>query len=1116
MAFDLATATSLDDKTPNTGGFDLDTATPAPAQAASATLLPTATTAAPTGPLANLKMSKPEPKIGYQDLYKNDELFGILKDYAKVSGIPEQKKDQTKENYVANVVSKLREGEFNTFFGTLPALVKMKAATPEDAKKMALGMELYGKMASPWQEGGQPGITPYLQTLKELFTDPFNYAGPGVGAAVGKAGAKILAKQVVAKAVTPGIVPAITNIMTKKATAPIVGAGVDAAIAVGQDVTSQKLKQEEAKALGKEVQPLSVGQMAFAALFSAATGAGGVMGALALDKKLSGGKTAAEQFNEELTKAKSKLPTTTGANPTTAPIWSSTVTGLQENIDKLANDFMKMEGAKKLDDLSPITPLTNGAIRNDMVKRSIDVAMNIIDNDPNFVAKESQQFSSVINEVFANIEAGKIDDIVLERAINSAGLNPSDFAQANQMTVSQSAQVLNSYSQGAKLLKRMTAIDPEIQKVVDSLYGDGKETIWSPVARLAAKVKSGEREVTSIVVSGFGTTIRNVLGTTTGLTYNAAGSLIEGMMFTTGQVLSSAASGKRTEVLIKGASDTMKDAFQVFGYLKNNGLASEVVDNILKANPTIRSAITSVSPANTEASLSKFATAINVLNQAQDAFFRKAIFTASVEKHMRRVGLDMYEVIGSGKLIPSDIVKKATDETLKATFSYMPKTKGVNTLENMTETATSHIIKFVDMIPLTSIAVPFPRFLANAMAFQYRYSPIGFAQGGSNIIQGAYRNMAGKEGGDKLINTGRENVAKGLVGSGVLLAAYQYRLGNQDTEFFNFKTEGATAVDVRNFTMFGVPLAIGDYLAKMTLGIPIKAEEIAKALLDVKVPAGSQGTIVDELVSMFYSEKDMDKAQISAGKILGQYAARLTQPFAAKTIYDFIDLFRDEGSIARDPNVLTSENKFTEAFMKQIMVKLPVLKEYLPPAAVRLKEGPVYREGEFFTNIVGFRQVALKSPAEKEVVRLGIDPYKLYGASSGDRELDRAVITAANPKVIKTIEDKLNSPTYKKLSDIEKRENLYNVVEKDVSAIRKQTKQQLQGTDPNKFYKMQFDKLSSDVRTIINKNYAKDHNGVTLEEADDYKALIGYQARLIPLKYASGGLVKQTEQAFAK
>jgi hypothetical protein len=359
-------------------------------------------------------------------------------------------------------------------------------------------------------------------------------------------------------------------------------------------------------------------------------------------------------------------------------------------------------------------------------------------------------------------------------------------------------------------------------------------------------------------------------------------------------------------------------------------------------------------------------------------------------------------------------------------------------------------------------------------------------------------------------------LSKGIVGTGMIAYAYNYRVDNQDTEWFNYKTDDGTTVDVRNISMTGPLLAVADYMAKRKLGVEAPLAPVVEALAGMKVPAGTQNMILDQMMSAMSSEKDAEKLDIMFGKILGGFTTRFTQPFVVKTAYDFLDLFREEGTVARDPNVIKSDDKFTEAFVNQVKGKLPIIKEELPPAVVRLKEGPTYREGEFFTNIVGFRQAAMKSPVEQEVNKLGIEPYKLFGGSSGDKEYDRVFIEKANPLIIEAVDRAMKNEEYQKLSADEKRVSLANTVRDVAGVAREITEAEFEAKDIDKIYKMKFDKMSGEKRRIINKDYAKEHKGVTLEQAKDYGAVFEYEAQLERLQFASGGLVKQTEQAFAK
>jgi hypothetical protein len=98
---------------------------------------------------------------------------------------------------------------------------------------------------------------------------------------------------------------------------------------------------------------------------------------------------------------------------------------------------------------------------------------------------------------------------------------------------------------------------------------------------------------------------------------------------------------------------------------------------------------------------------------------------------------------------------------------------------------------------------------------------------------------------------------------------------------------------------------------------------------------------------------------------------------------------------------------------------------------------------------------------------------------------------------------------YKALSPTEQKLALTNVV-RDVTGIaRDKTDGKFLSEDLTRVKKMRFDKLSADQRKVINERYARDNNGVTLEEAKDYRAVDKYEAMLGNLAFAKGGLASK-------
>ena len=428
-----------------------------------------------------------KPKFDYQELYTNPELFKIVQDYTKVSTGKEYKEGQDKEQFVAGFMSNLRSDEWNTL-SNIAALNKLSNAsvakpdgtTLSDKEKLALGQRLFDQVKSFTEEGGQAGYSPMIDIAKSVITDPLSYFGPLVSG-VGRKVILGAAAKGVKTAATPAIVTAATT-------------GVEATIGVGGNVAEQKKKQQIAKALGEQPADLDAGQMAVAALFGSVGGFVEAKGTLAVPA----GKSGADQLNDIL-KNKMKSPT----NPN-APVTSAErilIDPVTENMDKVVEDFIKIEGRRILDEVNPATALTDAKIQKDMSARAVRVAMHVIEQDPTFRLKPGQQTSSAINEVFSNLD--NVNDAVLEQAIRKEGLTPDDFAKANKMTVTEAAQVMQQYSAASKVLKRMTEIDPEFKKQVDALF-EKPDSQVSALGRVGQAVQTLERESKAWVVSGVG------------------------------------------------------------------------------------------------------------------------------------------------------------------------------------------------------------------------------------------------------------------------------------------------------------------------------------------------------------------------------------------------------------------------------------------------------------------------------------------------------------------------------------------------------------------------------------------------------------------------------------
>jgi hypothetical protein len=1009
-------------------------------------------------------------EVPFESLYKNPDNLKVIRDYAEAryGEAGKQQKDESDEDYAKRFMSAMRQVEWNTSLNAIPELNWINNAKPDAVLKAARAHNLYDAVPSWYSAGGQPGARPFGEAVLSAISEPTNILSAGIGAGARYAFAR----------------EAIKNVLSSKVKAMGAAAGAETVIGAGQNVIDQDVRRKT----GVQTDELNLTELAIASGLSAFGGAleagtaivgrGTITTKKQLEDKLAGkrvSKEVADPATDELNRA------------------------FDKSQEDLLNEFDIFEGRRTLDAIDSPTDLTQSQIRTDINRRAIDVAKYVMLLAPEYRPVNGQKVSDAVKNIFQSIDA--VDDDVIQAALKKANLTPSEFAQATRTTVADAGTILQGYSALARTLKKVSSLDPEAQKLVDDMYGRDHEMV-SMTGNFLRVINRLERESKAFVVSGIGTTMRNMLGTSTAITFDSAAKLIEGTIYTTGKALTGVVTGnyKRGDIT-RGLIDTIKDTFNTLGNLADTGLTAETVDLLLKDNPRLQNRIFSALQETQTGDLSKVARVVNTLNVAQDAFFRRAIFASSVERQLRRVGLDMTEMLANNRPIPTDVLKNAADETLKATFAYAPKQqkatqKGV---EAAAEGLASNFVSLFEKLPGGSLMVTFPRFMSNAIAFQYRNSPLGGAAGVGDIANGAMRIAKGEAGGQAQLNKGLEKLSKGVVGTAAIYAAYKYRLENQDSDWFNITNEDGSTVDIRGVFPIGPYLAVGDFIAKQKLGRPedAKLTELATAIIGMKMPAGSQASMIDELPKILAGEagSGTDRVAKAIGRLLGDFSGRFTTP--GKAVFEYLDLFDEGGQIARDPNVVEGGEGFLstvqQAAVQRVMAKIPELKEDLPEFQPYFSDKAPVRAGEFFNSLSGIRLVPQKGLIEREFVKLKLDPYTFFG-STGDKTYDRAFIKTSIPYVENRITGLINSERYQGYTTDQKRIAMATNLQETLSMAREITQAKMTASDRDRVNKMKFNKLPVVARRAINELYANDHDGKTMDQAKDYGQVYKYEA----------------------
>jgi hypothetical protein len=288
---------------------------------------------------------------------------------------------------------------------------------------------------------------------------------------------------------------------------------------------------------------------------------------------------------------------------------------------------------------------------------------------------------------------------------------------------------------------------------------------------------------------------------------------------------------------------------------------------------------------------------------------------------------------------------------------------------------------------------------------------------------------------------------------------------------------------------------VGEFITKSLEGKKSNTKEIVETLLGMKIPGGAQGYIIDQLAAAYNNTegKEAERLEKSLGAVFGDFANRFIQP--GQPIFNFFELFNTESQIARDPNVITSDDIVTESALNRIKAKVPGFKEELPEAKRYLRQEVPVRAGEFFNTLMGTRIVPRANDLEREFVRLGLDPYKYFG-STGDKIIDRSVIDASSAYVNNRVVPLLKSDRYNKMSDSEKLLAIGTNMKESISIGRTIAKSKMLSADRERMDKLVFNNKTAEERKVINELYAKENNGVTMDEAKDYKQVYKYEARI--------------------
>jgi hypothetical protein len=299
--------------------------------------------------------------------------------------------------------------------------------------------------------------------------------------------------------------------------------------------------------------------------------------------------------------------------------------------------------------------------------------------------------------------------------------------------------------------------------------------------------------------------------------------------------------------------------------------------------------------------------------------------------------------------------------------------------------------------------MPFPRFMMNAMKFQFDYSPAGLAR---VFTPTEIKKIAA---GDT------STLSKGLIGSTMLYGAYQFRNSeNAGEKWYEGRTPDGKTVDLRPYFPAAPYLLVADVIKRAqdgTLDQAFQTSDILQGLSGAQFRAGTGLYVTDQLLKdLSGAGGNLDKAKSIATNWLADVGAGFLSPF--QQFKDFYAQYDPEQAVYRDTK---------DSALGTLLRTVPGAQTALglPAAESPTREGPMTTESPALRQLLGATIRPAKNIVESELDRLGLTSYDV-GSKTGEVAIDRLVNRDLGIIAERGIVPLLQTPEYQQLDNVGK------------------------------------------------------------------------------------------------
>jgi len=373
---------------------------------------------------------------------------------------------------------------------------------------------------------------------------------------------------------------------------------------------------------------------------------------------------------------------------------------------------------------------------------------------------------------------------------------------------------------------------------------------------------------------------------------------------------------------------------------------------------------------------------VNAPNRLQEMYFRDIGFLAKLEERLRARGITTPLEQIDPRSVPISDIREAVTHALDVTFANEPVSE-----------AGKAFVNFFRKIPFADLAIPFPRFLAQATKFQFEHSPLVLSR------------LLSAEERAKIAAGDTRTLAKASIGTTLFLTGWLV----QESEYGGDKPYelkvGDKSIDMRPFNPFTPHLVVGWLIRKARRGEleTVNWSEVAKGLASVNLRAGAGMFLLDQVLDVLNGITqgvEGKGGRRALGAFAGEVAASFLTPL--RTLTDVLSSFVPEEAVQR--------SRRHEPFLGPIKEMIPGLRQTLPERHVPTEAAPPTREFGILRQLTGI-PIQTKTAIGAELDRLGLASRDIL-PTTGNPEADNAIAAAMGPLVERTLAPLIARPSY--------------------------------------------------------------------------------------------------------